>query len=146
MHSVSTKKMLVYQSRFPDITNIFRTGFCGPSNCGNTKAVALPIFTYNQSLSISLNINSYKLDLANVLDGVNHVPLWGNEEVVSVNNAKRGCIHIRWLACEKNNIKAYFCMGSHNNVDGFYLCQSYARIPKHLVHHNMHFLLKSTWV
>ena len=32
-------------------------------------------------------------------------------------------------------------MGRHSNVDCFYLCQSYARIPKHLIRDNANFLM-----
>ena len=31
-------------------------------------------------------------------------------------------------------------MGHHNNIDAFYLCQSYARIPKQLVRDNTNLL------
>ncbi|EZA56585.1 hypothetical protein X777_03263 [Ooceraea biroi] len=30
-------------------------------------------------------------------------------------------------------MREYFSMGRHSNVDSFYLCQTYARIPKHLI-------------
>jgi len=37
-------------------------------------------------------------------------------------------------ACEKqNNIRSYFCMGRHKNIDSFHLCQTYTHIPKHLI-------------
>ena len=46
------------------------------------------------------------------------------------------------VACEKqDNIKNFFCMGRYKNVDCFYLCQSYARIPKHLVRDNVNLLV-----
>ena len=46
------------------------------------------------------------------------------------------------IACEKqDSLKAFFCMGRHRNVDSFYLCQSYARIPKHLVRDNINLLI-----
>ena len=46
------------------------------------------------------------------------------------------------IACEKqNHLKAYFCMGRHKGVDSFYLCQSYAQVPKHLVRDNINFMV-----
>ena len=45
------------------------------------------------------------------------------------------------IACEKqDNVRALFCMGRHKKVDCFYLCQSHAHIPKHLVRDNVNFL------
>ena len=45
------------------------------------------------------------------------------------------------LACEKqDNVKAFFCMGRHKSVDCFYLCQSYAHVPKYLVRDNVNLL------
>jgi len=32
-------------------------------------------------------------------------------------------------------------MGRHSHVDCFYLCQSYARIPKHLIRDNVYLLI-----
>ena len=46
------------------------------------------------------------------------------------------------VSCEKQyNMRAYFCMGRHKNVDCFYLCQSYAQVPKHLIRDNVNFLV-----
>ena len=46
------------------------------------------------------------------------------------------------ILCEKqDNVKAYFCTGRHKFVDSFYLCQSYARTPNHLVRDNVNFLV-----
>lgn len=45
------------------------------------------------------------------------------------------------VACEKqDHVKAYFCMGRHKIVDCFYLCQSYAHVPKHLVRDNVNLI------
>ena len=46
------------------------------------------------------------------------------------------------ISCEKrDNVRVFCCMGRHQNVDCFYLCQSYAQIPKHLVRGNVNFLV-----
>ena len=34
-----------------------------------------------------------------------------------------------------------FSMGRHKDIDSFYLCQPYTRIPKHLVHDNSNILI-----
>ena len=46
------------------------------------------------------------------------------------------------IACEKqDNVIPFFCMGRHNNVDSFYLNQSYASIRKHLIRENVSLLV-----
>uniref|UniRef100_A0A023F1Z8 Uncharacterized protein n=1 Tax=Triatoma infestans TaxID=30076 RepID=A0A023F1Z8_TRIIF len=42
---------------------------------------------------------------------------------------------------EQENIRKYFSMGRHKQIDCFYLCQSYAKIPKHLVRDNANFII-----
>jgi len=41
----------------------------------------------------------------------------------------------------QNSMRAYFAMGRHSFVDSFYLCQSYAKIPKHLIRDNANMLI-----
>jgi len=38
-------------------------------------------------------------------------------------------------------VREYFSMGRHANVDCFCLCQTYARIPKHLIRDNANLLI-----
>jgi len=46
------------------------------------------------------------------------------------------------VACDKQDtMKEYFSMGRHANVDCFYLCQTYVRIPKHLIRDNANLLI-----
>jgi len=47
------------------------------------------------------------------------------------------------VACDKQDtVKEYFSMGRHSHwVDCFYLCQSNARIPKHLIRDNANLLI-----
>lgn len=136
----------------PLLPNTIRAVFCGPSNCGKTNAL-LSLIVHPNGLrfvniyvySKSLNQPKYQFlqELVKPLTGMNYYPFSDNDEVVSVDDAKADSLFIfDDVACEKqNNIKAYFCMGRHKNVDSFYLCQSYARIPKHLVRDNMNFLV-----
>ena len=65
-----------------------------------------------------------------------------HDEVVAPDNALPNSIIVfDDIACEKqDNVRAFFCMGRHKNVDCFYLCQSYAHIPKHLVRDNVNLL------
>ena len=46
------------------------------------------------------------------------------------------------VACDKKDaVREYFSMGCHVNVDCFYFCQTYARIPKHLIRDNANLLI-----
>lgn len=129
-----------------------RAIICGPSNSGKTNAL-LTLITHSNGLrfeniyiySKSLNQPKYKfLDrIIKPLKDVNYYPFTDGDKVINVNNVKPNSIMIfDDVACEKqDNIRAYFCMGRHRNVDSFYLCQTYARIPKHLVRDNTNFLI-----
>lgn len=134
------------------LPNTIRAVFCGPSNCGKTNAL-LSLIIHPNGLrfeniyvySKSLNQPKYKFleALLTPLSGLNYYSFSDNDEVIPVNDAKVNSLFIfDDVACEKqNNIRAYFCMGRHMCVDSFYLCQSYARIPKHLVRDNINFLV-----
>ena len=82
-------------------------------------------------------------DLLEPIVGVQYFPFSDHEQVILPNEVLPNSIMIfDDIACEKqDNVKAYFCMGRHKDVDSFYLCQSYARIPKHLVRDNVNMLV-----
>lgn len=134
------------------LPNSVRAVFCGPSNCGKTNAL-LTLITHPNGLrfenvyiySKSLKQPKYKLleKLLQSVDGVEYFPFNEHEQVVPPNDAKPNSIFVfDDVACEKqDNIRAYFSMGRHENVDCFYLCQTYARIPKHLVRDNANLLI-----
>lgn len=134
------------------LPNSIRAVFCGPSNCGKTNSLLALILSPNglrfeniYVYSKSLNQPKYKFleKLLKPLKGIQYFPFSENDEVVSPENALPNSIMIfDDVACEKqNNMRAFFCMGRHQNVDCFYLCQSYAQIPKHLVRDNVNFLV-----
>lgn len=134
------------------LPNTIRAVFCGPSNCGKTNALLSLIIhpnglrfenIYLYSKSLNQPKYQYLEKLLKPLKDVNYYPFSENEQVIPVNDAKQNSLFIfDDVACEKqNNIRAYFCMGRHMCVDSFYLCQSYARIPKHLVRDNINFLV-----
>ena len=45
------------------------------------------------------------------------------------------------VACDKQAMREYFSMGHHSNVDCFYLCQTYAKISKHLIRDDTNLLI-----
>lgn len=129
-----------------------RAVFCGPSNCGKTNSL-LALITHPNGVrfenvyvySKSLNQSKYKFlkNLLEPLDGIQYFPFSEHEDVIAPDDALPNSIMIfDDVACEKqNNIKAYYCMGRHRKVDCFYLCQSYAQVPKHLVRDNVNLLV-----
>ena len=92
-----------------------------------------------------MNQPKYKFlqKLIEPLEGVQYFPCSEHDEVITPENVLPNSIIIfDDIACEKqNHVKAFFCMGRHKNVDCFYLCQSYAHIPKHLVSDNENLLV-----
>lgn len=134
------------------LPNSIRAIICGPSNSGKTN-VLLTLITHRNGLrfeniyiySKSLNQPKYKFleRIIKPLKEVGYFTFNNNEQVINVNDVKQNSIMIfDDVACEKqDNIRAYFCMGRHHNVDSFYLCQTYARIPKHLIRDNANFLI-----
>lgn len=134
------------------LPNTVRGLFCGPSNCGKTNAL-LALIVHPNGLrfenvyvySKSLCQPKYKF-LKNVVEkaeNIGYYPFSEHEEVIKPEDALSNSIIIfDDVACEKqDNIRAFFCMGRHQNVDCFYLCQTYTRIPKHLVRDNANLLV-----
>lgn len=129
-----------------------RAVICGPSNCGKTNTL-LALITHPNGVrfeniyvySKSLNQSKYKFlkDLLEPLNGIQYFAFSEHDDVVTPDQALPNSIMIfDDVACEKqNSMKAYFCMGRHKSVDCFYLCQSYAHVPKHLVRDNVNLLI-----
>ena len=133
------------------LPNTIRAIFAGPSNCGKTNALFALLLNVNglhfenvYIYSKSLNQPKYKFlnALLNNVKGVGYFPYNDHETVISPNDAKMNSIMIfDDVACEKqDHIRSFFCMGRHNLIDSFYLCQTYTRVPKHLVRDNCNFL------
>ena len=128
-----------------------RAIFCGPSNCGKTNSL-MTLITHSNGLrfenlyvySKSLYQPKYKYleNLLEDVEGVNYNPCSEHESVVPADDVLPNTVFVfDDDACEKqNNMRAYFCMGRHKNVDCFYLCQSYAQVSKHLIRDNVNLL------
>lgn len=124
---------------------------CGPSNCGKT----------NVMISLLTDVNGLKFDNVYVYSKslqqekyaflqyvLNHCRLGyfgysDNDDVIDPSNALANSVFIfDDVACEKQDkIRNYFCMGRHNNIDSFYLSQTYSKIPKQLVRDNANVLI-----
>lgn len=138
------KKTFQHSSLLPD--NI-RCIICGPSNCGKTNVIISLLESPNglrfenvYIFSKSLHQTKYQY-LQKVLKPIKGLGLFmfsNNNSVIPPDQARRNSIFIfDDVICDKqNNIKAYFCMGRHKQIDCFYLSQSYTHIPKHLIREN----------
>jgi hypothetical protein len=135
----------------PLLPDSIRAVFCGPSGCGKTNAL-ISLIIHPNGLKIqnvyvyskSLNQLKYTFlnDLLKPISEIQYFAFSDREQVICPDRALPYSIMIfDDVACEKQDcLKAFFCMGRHKNVDSFYLCQSYAQVPKHLVRDNVNFL------
>lgn len=134
------------------LPNNIRCLVVGPSNSGKTNAVFNLLidpcglrFKNVYVFSKSLYQEKYEglKDLLDNIEGISYYPYGDNSEVIPPEETAPDSIMIfDDVACEKqNNIVKYFTMGRHNNIDVFYLCQTYSKIPKQLVRDNANFLL-----
>lgn len=134
------------------LPNSVRAIFCGPSNCGKTNALLALLIHPNGLRFENIYIYSKSLKqpkyefLEKVLqsvDGVEYYPFNEHEEVIMPSEAKPNSVIVfDDVACEKqDNMRAFFSMGRHKDVDCFYLSQTYAHIPKHLVRDNVNLLV-----
>ena len=137
----------IHGSLFP--TSI-RALICGPSACGKSNLMLSLLLDKNGLKFKNLYIYSKSLYqpkyqfLEEVLKGiVNYYPFQNNCEVIPPNEADENSIIIfDDVSCsEQNKIREYFSMGRHRNVDSFYLSQTYAHIPKHLIRDNANFII-----
>lgn len=122
----------------------------GPSNSGKTNVVFNMMFDANglrfeniYIFSKSLHQPKYQF-LKNVLPNEIGCYMFDeNTQVLPAKDAKSHSIMIfDDVACEKHdNIRNYFCMGRHSDIDSFYIGQTYSRIPKQLVRDNTNLLI-----
>lgn len=134
------------------LPNTIRCIVCGPSNCGKTNVI-LSLLSDSNGLkfeniyiySKSLNQPKYKFleECVSRVKGMGYFPYADNVDIVKPQNAKSNSIFLfDDIACDKQDcIREYFSMGRHNCVDCFYLCQTYARIPKHLIRDNVNLII-----
>lgn len=75
--------------------------------------------------------------------GIGYHTFDANEEILNPNLAKQNSVFIfDDVSCDNQQpMRLYFSMGRHHSIDSFYLCQSYARIPKHLLRDNANFIV-----
>lgn len=134
------------------LPNSIRALIVGPSNCGKTNVLLSLIESpnglkfeniYLYSKSLYQPKYEYLKKLISSIKGMGYYTFTDNTDVISPDEAKSNSIMIfDDVACEKqNNIRSYFSMGRHKNIDCFYLNQTYTRIPKHLIRDNSNIII-----
>ena len=94
-------------------------------------------------LEIAATKYRYLTNLLSRIEEIDYFTFTNNSDVVPPSEARPNSIFFfDDVACDKQNaVREYFSMGRHANVDCFYLCQTYARIPKHLIRDNANLLI-----
>lgn len=148
----SHKKNINFRRHGSLLPNSIRCLICGPSNCGKTNLIISLLEDPNGLCFANIYLYSMSLYqpkyvyLGNLLKQIDEIGLYmfsSNEDVIPPEKAKPYSVFIfdDVITQKQNNIKSYFCMGRHNNIDSFYLTQSYAHVPKHLIRENANLLI-----
>lgn len=134
------------------LPNTIRCLICGPSNCGKTNLIINLLINENGLRYFNVYVYCKTLFqpkyvfLEKVLQkvpGVSFQKMHENDKVLNPLEAKDNSIIIfDDVACEKqDNIRSYFAMGRHKNIDCFYLNQTYSKIPKQLIRDNANLII-----
>lgn len=129
------------------LPNSIRCIVCGPSNCGKTN-VMITLLLHENGLKFR-NLYLYTKtpfqskycflkEVFQKVPDINYYVFSDNSEVIHPNDASPNSIIIfDDVACEnQTNIRNYFAMGRHNQIDCFYLAQTYSKVPKQLIRDN----------
>lgn len=125
---------------------------CGVSNSGKTNII-ISLLTDSNGLrfenvyvySKSLHQPKYQF-LKHVFERIKEIGYYtytDNEDICTPTDAKPNSIFVfDDVSCDKqNNMREYFSMGRHKNIDCFYLCQTYSKIPKQLIRDNANLIV-----
>lgn len=143
------KKRTKHSALFP---NSIRALICGPSAAGKTNLMIHLITNPNGLKFENLYVYSkslyqpkyeYLTDIMKSVPEITYETFSNTNEVMSPEDVKENSVFIfDDVICDKQeNMKNYFSMGRHKSVDCFYLCQTYAKVPKHLIRDNANFII-----
>lgn len=134
------------------LPNTIRCVICGPSNCGKTNLMIglllhenglryQNVYVYSKTLHRPKYVFLEKV--LSLVPKVSFLKFHANQEVISTEEANSNSIIVfDDVACEnQNNMRDYFAMGRHKNIDCFYLNQTYSKIPKQLVRDNANLIV-----
>lgn len=132
--------------------NTIRMLIVGPSNCGKTNCMISMLEDINGLRFENVYIFSKSLYQPKYVEleksiksikGMGFHSFTNSEDVIEPSMAAKNSIMIfDDVATEKQkSMRDYFCMGRHNFIDSFYLCQTYSNIDKRLVRDNSNSIL-----
>jgi hypothetical protein len=134
------------------LPNNIRALVVGPSNSGKTNVIFNLLFSPNGLrfcnvfvFSKSLYQEKYKFlqETLSSIPSITFKAFSENEQVPPPEQIPPNSVVIfDDVICEnQNNIRQYFTMGRHNQLDIFYLSQTYSKIPKQLIRDNSNLIL-----
>lgn len=136
----------------PLLPDSVRCVVCGPSNAGKTQALIDLLLSANGLRYENVCVYSKSLTqpkyvflerLFRDIPEIGYRAFSNNEDISPPDQVDRNTIMVfDDIASEKQGpVREFFSMGRHYGVDSFYLCQSYAQIPKHLVRDNLNLII-----
>lgn len=147
---VQTKKCKINNSL--NLPGNIRCIICGPAGCGKTNLLFNflcndgwidydKLYIYSKSL-----FQDKYVQLRRAFDEIDDVATFcsNNEDVITPENilGNRPIMVFDDVMIDKQNIiERYFAYGRHVNVNVFYLCQTYSRIPKQVVRDNANVII-----
>lgn len=150
----SLNKKIINRKRHSSLLpNSIRCIIAGPSNSGKTNLLISLLESPNglkfenvYVYSKTLEQDKYKYLKAMLapIKGIGYYTFSVHDKVAHPNDTKRNSIIIfDDVVCDKNqeNIRNFFCIGRHRNIDCFYLTQTYTKVCKHLIRDNCNFLI-----
>lgn len=99
------------------------------------------LYVYSKSLYQPKYV--YLSDIMKTVPEICYETFSNTAEVLPPESVKENSVFIfDDVICDKQeNMKNYFSMGRHKSVDCFYLCQTYAKVPKHLIRDNANIII-----
>lgn len=147
------KKQSKHKRHSELLPNSIRCIIAGPSNAGKTNLLISLIESehglkfenvYVYSKTLEQDKYKYLKAMLSPIKGIGYYTFTSHDRVAHPNDIKKNSIIIfDDVICDKNqqNIRNFFCLGRHRNIDCFYLTQTYTRISKHLIRDNCNFLI-----
>jgi len=136
----------------PLLPNSIRAVICGPSGVGKTNLIYCllthpngvcfeNVYIYSKSLYQPKYVQLEKVMQS--LPEIKYDTFANTSEVLSPEDASYNSVFIfDDVMCDRQQkMREFFSMGRHKHIDCFYLCQSYAKIPKHLIRDNTNFIV-----
>lgn len=134
------------------LANNARAILCGASGCGKTNLL-FNLLTAPNGLKFqhvylytkTPNQPKYQLlqSIINDVSGVDMTIFTENDAVMPPEELKHFsvCIFDDVVGEKQKNISHFFTRGRHNNLDSFYLTQTYTKVPKQLIRDNANLII-----